>query len=55
VYERVGDKRFFAEFAISTTRVTTVALFDWENVYCYQMSWRSWAWQVHRFAVAHKL
>jgi hypothetical protein len=54
VYEHVGDKRFFAEFDISTTRVSTVALFDWENVYCYQMSWRSWAWQVHHFPVAHK-
>ena len=55
VVEHVGDKRFYAALNVFATRVASVALFDWENVYGYWMSWLSWAWRVLHFPVAHKL
>jgi len=54
VAEYVGDTRLYAAFEFSATRVATMALFDWKNVYGYQMSWRSWAWQAHHFPAARK-
>ena len=55
VAERVCSKRFYAALDFSATHAATVALFSWQSVYGYQMSWSSWAWQVLRFPAAQKL
>jgi len=40
---------WYAEVDTAVTEVVLTAVLDWKHITCYQMRWRSWAWQKRHF------